>query len=436
MKRYILKKTFTEPSAIRQSPPTSAHKNDAPHKSVGNRATTQALQRAPTLQNDEEPEISTQIHAPASSRSALPFKPETPLTGEIHFPERSGHFYPTRPAPLQGSFLSSQKKDDGISYPPSTLQGYDSSLQSHNFAYNTAPSRFQVPGKSTPPIQRLRKDAKKYIGQNSLGVSDKYYDVLEYIRDERNPDLHRQGLRAAWNIGQTGHYLIPETARPPDLSPEKQLILIAFLMTMFQGESSSEIIESFPEESSILMGQSSSMGSSLRMEEEHKMGGLPDSFSHFKTGKLQKVGFTKDGQIMDIEEGRKASGVKRRNLFKNLGVGEHVLRGHFFDDETLLSQIGLEKSNFTFENDQSFITVMEIGRRGLAETQKKFIEFNAPPSGHGFIKADNGKIYRVIPKFYRVVRMQEGDFKTAYGVTEETNPKNFDTAYYSAMPVD
>ena len=50
--------------------------------------------------------------------------------------------------------------------------------------------------------------------------------------------------------------------------------------------------------------------------------------------------------------------------------------------------------------------------------------------GHSYVSAQGGRLYRVYPKKARVVRMQKGDFKTAYGVAEVKDPNRFDVAYH------
>ncbi|HTJ28765.1 MAG TPA: hypothetical protein VMA36_21605 [Candidatus Limnocylindria bacterium] len=171
----------------------------------------------------------------------------------------------------------------------------------------------------------------------------------------------------------------------------------------------------------------------------------PNSFAHFTTGApAAAVGFTDKGDLVAPGEKRKASGVEKKKVLRqSLGIGEHVLAGHFFDDKTLLSQLMMGKSNFTWTSEQALLEAIELGRRVFAEDaafendDAKDVVVELPPgAGHGFVSATDGKVYRVVPRQARIIRMQQGDFKTAYGITEIRDVSKFGAAYYSATKLE
>ncbi|MDC1162574.1 hypothetical protein OAT18_03950 [Tenacibaculum sp.] len=255
--------------------------------------------------------------------------------------------------------------------------------------------------------QLLRADARHYIRTNHLEVEDRLESVQEYVWDSSKPGIHRTGLLAAWNQNQRGRFVISKNRpSPPEITPE----LIAALLVIINSQPNQEVLDDI-EDGSIV---------------------LPTEFSHFKFGKAKKLLFNKVGKLMNPDEKEVASKRKRLDTYRKLGIGEHVEKGHFMDEKTLISQAKNGKPNFAFSNELAFLSIVEMGRRKLALSSSKFTEFDAPPDmGYGFLIGTDRKLYKVVPKRYRVVAKQKGDFKTSYGVTEEKNPDNFASAYYS-----
>jgi hypothetical protein len=67
-------------------------------------------------------------------------------------------------------------------------------------------------------VQRLKKDAQKYVDANSLGITASREAVETYVNDAKNPKENRIGLLRAWNKKQNG---INALKAPPDLAADK-----------------------------------------------------------------------------------------------------------------------------------------------------------------------------------------------------------------------
>lgn len=68
-----------------------------------------------------------------------------------------------------------------------------------------APQPPQVRGRT---IQRKKEDAEAYIRLHALGIAATYTDVVAYTGNTGNPGVHRVGLADAWNLGQTGRWMV------------------------------------------------------------------------------------------------------------------------------------------------------------------------------------------------------------------------------------
>lgn len=163
--------------------------------------------------------------------------------------------------------------------------------------------------------------------------------------------------------------------------------------------------------------------------------------SHFSRGADVAITYTRAGALRDPDEGRAASVPKRKALYKALGMGEHVLAGHFFLDATLISQARMGHRNFTWSSDQALVTAVNkaafvfrwrvVFYGNLADAGDKRVTVNiGRDDGHGYVVGTDHKLYKVAPKYARVIAKTGGDFNTAYGVTEETDPSRFALAYH------
>lgn len=168
--------------------------------------------------------------------------------------------------------------------------------------------------------------------------------------------------------------------------------------------------------------------------------------THFSSGANVAITYTHTGAMQDPEHGGAASVPKRTALYKGLGMGAHVLAGHFLADAALISQARMGKANFRWSSDQALIAAVNKAAfvfrwriaffESLADAEDKRVTVNiGPHDGHGFIVGTDGKLYRVAPKYARVIAKSLGDFNTAYGVTEVKDPTRFAEAYYSWVEV-
>ncbi|MEJ1970602.1 MAG: hypothetical protein WDN03_18540 [Rhizomicrobium sp.] len=168
-----------------------------------------------------------------------------------------------------------------------------------------------------------------------------------------------------------------------------------------------------------------------------------DSYAHFTSGEKADIEFNGGGALVNPETGKTASATKRKAIYRGLGIGEHLLRGHFLDEETLKSQNAAESAdgasgNFSWASDKAALDTVEAGRRAFEDKKastKKIDVAIAEDAGFGFVTGTDGQRYKVFPRKARVIRKAKGDFKTAYGVTEEKDPAKFDAAYHRTEAV-
>lgn len=274
--------------------------------------------------------------------------------------------------------------------------------------------------KGGPPVQRLKKDADKFIRAHHLeNIKADYWDIINYARDGKPM---AEGLVAAWNENQPGKYRITEEDLAPqsgELTPEQISTLMMLIMAAQAGSS----------------------------DEGEDVDQLEDmtAFHHFTKGTKLNVAFSGAGELMGDGTGKKASGSERKRLMKLAGIGEHIFAGHVgMSAATLKSQAQEEQSNFTWASDRALMSAVERGRMAFAlrksgtgeeeeksafrSDQKSVVVDIGPHDGFGVIEYQ-GKFYKVYPKKARVVVMAKGDLKTAYGITEFKDPANT-MAYY------
>ncbi len=266
--------------------------------------------------------------------------------------------------------------------------------------------------KSGPPVQRLKKDADKFIREHDLeNIKADYWDIIYYAR-AKGPMAEE--LVAAWNENQPGKYRITEE----DLAPQS-------------GEPTPEQISTL-----LMLIMAAQAGGADQGEDI-------TAFHHFTTGDDLDVAFTQAGELMGDEIGKKASGSERKRLMKSAGIGEHVFAGHVgMTAQTLKSQAQQGLPNFTWTSDRALMSAVERGRMAFElrksgaeeekspfrSDQKSVVVDIGPHDGFGVIKYQ-GAFYKVYPKKARVVVMAQGDLRTAYGITEFEDPAN-NVAYY------
>lgn len=159
------------------------------------------------------------------------------------------------------------------------------------------------------------------------------------------------------------------------------------------------------------------------------------TYDHFHKNKneSQTSYFNDDGNLSD-STGKKLSTNERRDHLLAIGIDKHISRGHVgVRDDALFSQGKQGKPNFSWSNDKAMLDAIQAGRQAFIkdEWREKQVTVDIPEdAGYGYVKGTDNKIYKVVPKQARIVRMEGGDLKTAYGVTEVNNPDHFDDAYY------
>lgn len=268
----------------------------------------------------------------------------------------------------------------------------------------TAPARHNSPppprGRQQATIQRLKKDAVAVIRANGLHINADYLGIQAYVQDISNPSGVRDALRDAWNLNQNPNWIIESAPRDfAQFGERQQELMKAALLTMMD-----------------VMQNEVIMDEVVQDEDE---------------GANMGIKFDPDGWVLDPEEGRKASKTNRLKIYKNtLGLAEHVLRGHFFDDATLISQAKSNKNNFTWTSDKALINA--ISKAG----GKNALAVDIPDgAGYGIITADDDNMYRVYPKKARIIFMSKGDFKTGYGVAEVKTVARFGEVYHRVEQV-
>jgi hypothetical protein len=275
---------------------------------------------------------------------------------------------------------------------PTVLQKKDSQTKV------TAPVRHNssLPrGRQQSTIQRLKKDAIAVIKANDLHINADYLGIQAYVQNVSNPSGVRDALRNAWNLNQNPNWIIEPAPRNfAEFGEKQQDLMKAALLTMREFMQNGVIMDEVVQNED----ESANMG----------------------------IKFDPDGWVLDPEGGRKASKANRQKIYKStLGLADHVLRGHFFDDVTLISQAKSKKNNFTWTSDKALINA--ISKAG----GKTALTVDIPDgAGYGIINADDGNMYRVYPKKARIIFMSQGDFKTGYGVAEVQAVARFGEVYH------
>jgi hypothetical protein len=167
-------------------------------------------------------------------------------------------------------------------------------------------------------------------------------------------------------------------------------------------------------------------------------GAASSGMHHFRTGKPVTGVKFHGGQLMDVEENKLASKPKQKKSFGSLGIGEHVMKGHFQEDAALISQAKQKKPCFTWDSHEAMMRAIEAARALFAASDArssssvlKEVEVDIPAgAGHGFVVNAEG-LWRVEPRRAKIARKQLGDFKTAYGITLVDSMSGFAKAYHS-----
>lgn len=177
-------------------------------------------------------------------------------------------------------------------------------------------------------------------------------------------------------------------------------------------------------------------------EDESSEAEKPPKFHSFKSRADVDVSFTGGGEI--ASEGKKAGKKTRSNIITKLGLGQHLDAGHAptITDATLISQARINKKNFKWSSDRAVLTAIEKAAPELARRRKeaksekldtdkdKTFELDiSPEDGYGYVQV-GPRLYKVFPRRARIVAMAEGDFNTAYGLTDERDPAEFEKAYH------
>ncbi len=261
---------------------------------------------------------------------------------------------------------------------------------------------------SAAPVQRTKNDAKAFITEHNLNINANGFEMDDVVKYAKSRGPRFQELLARWNKGG-GPKIVDDM-----LKPKRE-----------KGAAKTRVVEQEDEDSD-------------EDDEEEE-----DSYAHFTSGENADIEFNGGGALVNPETGKTASATKRKAIYRGLGIGEHLLRGHFLDEETLKSQNAAESAdgasgNFSWASDKAALDTVEAGRRDYEDKKastKKIDVAIAEDAGFGFVTGTDGQRYKVFPRKARVIRKAKGDFKTAYGVTEEKDPAKFDAAYHRTEAV-
>jgi hypothetical protein len=176
-----------------------------------------------------------------------------------------------------------------------------------------------------------------------------------------------------------------------------------------------------------------------------------EEFLHFRTAADVSVTFS-EGMLADPETGKKLSKNRRRDVFGQVGIGEHLAAGHVDSDVATLTSQAINapvlrkagkkgpQGNFSWTSDAALLDAVQSAmltfalrlEKGALNTNEDKTHKVRIPDGAGFgvVTATSGRTFRVWPRWARIVAMRDGDLKTAYGIAEEKNEDLFKAAYH------